>query len=209
MPNLPARSLCPREIAMCPSSEVCTDYARNLIRIKAKQVVRGRGFNRSELPDIEQELFFHLIKQAPNFDPKRSALNTFIAKVVDSAAGMVVRARRCDKRTPEDGAEIHSLEAKFPGGTEHPKPLWAILQPEDQDRKIGKVSISDAELFERAESIQKFLDSLPDDLQKICRLLMRCSQAEAYRQLNISRRKFLLAIEEIRKRVGKLSDENF
>jgi|694.fasta_scaffold27963_7 hypothetical protein len=81
---------------MCPSSEVCTDYARNLIRIKAKQVVRGRGFNRSELPDIEQELFFHLIKQAPNFDPKRSALNTFIAKVVDSAAGMVVRARRCD-----------------------------------------------------------------------------------------------------------------
>ena len=194
---------------MCPSNDVCNDYAHTLIRVKAKQVVRGRGFNRSDLPDVEQELFVQLIKQAPNFDPERSSLNTFIAKVVESAVGMLVRRRRRDKRSPGQGAQIQSLETTIDAGSGSPTPLWATITPEDQDRKTGKVSMTDAELLELVESVRFVLSGLPEDLQRICRQLMRTNRADATRELNISRRKLGMAIDEIRKHVRKISQENF
>lgn len=194
---------------MCPSNDVYNDYARTLIRVKAKQVVRGCGFNRSDLPDVEQELVFHLIKQASNFDPERSSLNTFIAKVVDSAVGMLVRRKRREKRSPGRGVQIQSLETTIAADSGSPTPLWATISPEDQDRKNCKVSLTDAEVVELVETVRFVLDRLPEDLQALCRHLMQTSRVDATRELKLSRRKLAVAMEEIRKHVRKLSHENF
>lgn len=194
---------------MCPSNEVCNEYARTLIRVKAKQVVRGRGFNRSDLPDVEQELYFHLVKQAPNFDPERSSLNTFITTVVDSAVGMIVRQRGREKRSPSQGAQIQSLDTKVEDGRGALTPLWATLLPEDRDRKTAKASMTDAEVLELVDSVRFLIEGLPPHLQQICQQLMRTSQAEATRELKISRRKLTMALEEIRSYVGRLSQDSF
>jgi DNA-directed RNA polymerase specialized sigma24 family protein len=73
--------------------EIVTEYARTLIRVKAKQIVRRPGFSRSDQADVEQDLVVHLLCQAEHFDPERASLNTFIARVIDSAVAMLVRER--------------------------------------------------------------------------------------------------------------------
>ena len=75
-------------------SHVCTEYARTLIRVKARQIVCRPGFSRSDTGDVEQDLYLHLLSQAQQFDPTRGSINTFIARVVDSAVAMLVSADR-------------------------------------------------------------------------------------------------------------------
>ena len=60
------------------SHGIVTEYARTLIRVKAKQIVRRPGFSRSDQEDIEQDLVVHLLCQAERFDPERGSLNTFM-----------------------------------------------------------------------------------------------------------------------------------
>jgi DNA-directed RNA polymerase specialized sigma24 family protein len=86
---------------MCTANEICTEYARTAIRVKTTQLIRRRGFSRSERPDIEQELMVYLLSQADRFDPSRSSLNTFVARVIDSGAATLVRNRKRLKRCPE------------------------------------------------------------------------------------------------------------
>ena len=83
--------------------EFFNDYARTLIRVKAKQLVRRPGFSRSDQEDVEQDLFLHLLRQVQHFDPTRGSLNTFVARVVNSAAAMLVRERGRNKRSPGGG----------------------------------------------------------------------------------------------------------
>lgn len=40
-------------------TDVCTEYARTLIRVKARQIVRRPGFSSSDTDDVEQDLFLH------------------------------------------------------------------------------------------------------------------------------------------------------
>ncbi len=108
---------------MCAANEICGEYARTLIRVKAKQLVRQPGFKRSEQRDIEQDLMVHLLAQADRFDPTRSSIDTFVDRVVDSGAGMLVRARKRLKRCPEEGIEIKSL-AVVVEQVDEPPSLW-------------------------------------------------------------------------------------
>lgn len=192
---------------MCPSHEICNDYARALIRLKAKKVCRRPGFCRSDTTDVEQELFVHLIKQAPNFDPGRSALNTFINKVVDSAAAMIIRQRGRCKRSPGEGSKLESLQMIVDTGDGRCAALGTVITLEDGDRKSRKVSQSQAELLELADEVGTALAQLPEHLQEICRSLMQSSRADTMRNLGIPRRRLNAAIIEIRDQVRNLDSQ--
>jgi len=127
------------------SQKIVTEYARTLIRVKAKQIVRRPGFSRSDQPDIEQELLVHLLCQAKHFDPNRASLNTFVARVIDSAVAMLVRDRGRSKRNPCSDAEVQSLAEKVPQPEGPPEPLARLISRRDLERRTGGASISDAE----------------------------------------------------------------
>ncbi len=179
------------------ANEVVTEYARTLIRVKAKQIVRRPGFSRSDQDDVEQDLVLHLLNQAQHFDPARGSLNTFIARVVTSGVQMLVRERRRIKRCPA-GVEIHSLEVKLEQLDGPPAPLWATISHADLQRRTGSASMSDAELYELVEGVASVMAILPPELQKVCKSLMERNRAETESELGMSRRGYEAAMGRIR-----------
>lgn len=185
---------------MCAANEICGEYARTLIRVKAKQLVRQPGFKRSEQRDIEQDLMVHLLAQADRFDPTRSSIDTFVDRVVDSGAGMLVRARKRLKRCPEEGIEIKSLAVVVEQVDEPPAALASLISAEDQERRMGTRGLSDFEAFELADSVAIANAAMPPRLQAICRSLMKGNRTQTARELNLSRHDLESAIAEIRER---------
>lgn len=178
-------------------NDVYTEYARTLIRVKARQIVRRPGFSMSDTDDVEQDLFLQLLNQIQQFDPSRGSLNTFIARVVDSAVAMLVRERGRNKRAPATGV-IQSLEVLVDQTDGPPSPLGATLSQDDAQRRTGVDAMSSSELFELADDISHLMDALPPELQAVCRARMDRNRKETERDLDLSRRNYDSAIEQIR-----------
>ena len=184
-------------------NDIVTEYARTLIRVKAKQLARRPGFCRSDEEDVEQDLVLHLLSQAQHFDPQRGALNTFIARVVNSGVAMLVRDRTRIKRRPEDDVEVRSLEDKVEQPDGLPAALWMLISLEDLERRIGSKSMTDSELFELTDEIATVVASLPEELQEICASLQHRNRRETESELGLTRRKFDAAIARIREHFSK------
>ena len=179
-------------------SHVCTEYARTLIRVKARQIVCRPGFSRSDTGDVEQDLYLHLLSQAQQFDPTRGSINTFIARVVDSAVAMLVRERRRNKRAPALGVVVQSVEVMVDQPDGPPAPLGATLSQADAERRTGGDSMSNTEMFELVEDVAHLIDALPPELQAVCRARMDRNRSETERDLGHSRRSLDTAMELIR-----------
>lgn len=180
------------------SQKIVTEYARTLIRVKAKQIVRRPGFSRSDQSDIEQDLVVHLLCQAEHFDPDRASLNTFIARVVESAVAMLVRERGRAKRNPGDEAEVQSLTEKLPQPEGPPEALARLISRRDLERRTGGASSSDADLFELADDVASVLPTLSPELQDIGRSLLTRNRQETEADLGLSRRRMQSAMKAIR-----------
>ena len=63
--------------------------------------------------DIEHDLIGHVLKQADKYDPDRAAVNTFIVRVVETAAAMLVRDRGRLKRAGGFETEKPKLPAMW------------------------------------------------------------------------------------------------
>jgi len=183
--------------------EIVTEYARTLIRVKAKQIVRRPGFSRSDQPDVEQDLVVHLLCQAQHFDADRGSLNTFIARVVDSAVAMLVRERGRVRRNPAGDAEVQSLAEMVPQPDGPPEALARLISQLDLERRTGGASLTDAQLFELVADVASVLPTLPPELQDICRSLLTRNRSETEAELGISRRGLQAAMVLIREHFVK------
>lgn len=174
---------------------VLTAYVQQVIRIKARQLSRKRGFSRSDQDDLEQDLAMHLLQQARHYDPRRASLNTFAARVIESKARMILRDRRRLKRAA--GFTARSLEERPQGASEEIALLRDRLTAADLGRRTGAVS-DDPGRNETIAAIVEALQTLPSELQKVCRQLMEGNVSSAARDLDTSRRQVHSAIERIR-----------
>jgi RNA polymerase sigma factor (sigma-70 family) len=179
-------------------NELLNEYARTLIRVKARQLIRRPGFSRSDQGDVEQDLFLHVLSKFRQYDPKRSSLNTFVDRVVNSAAAMLVRERGRNKRSPGEGIEVRSLEMKTEQPEGPPVPIWASISIADLERRTGSASLSDAEVHELVEGVASAIAGLPPELQQVCRSLSERSRSETERELRMSRRSMKSAMDRIR-----------
>jgi len=118
-------------------SLVLTRSARRLIRAKARQLCLRRDFQRCEQADIEQELWLAVLENSGRFDPQRASLETFLDRIVCSAAAMLLRRRWRQKRN--HGLPTLSLESDCASTSEGPEPLAAAISPEDLTRRLGTV----------------------------------------------------------------------
>ena len=67
------------------------EYAVQLIRYKARQLVGRVGFTESDRDDLEQELMLDLLRRLPKYNPDRAQRNTFIARVVEHKIATIIR----------------------------------------------------------------------------------------------------------------------
>ncbi len=66
-------------------SALTTEYVQKLLKIKASQLGRRPEFRTIDPDDLEHDLTIHVLKQADNYDPARSAANTDSARVAPPA----------------------------------------------------------------------------------------------------------------------------
>ena len=177
---------------------VYSDYARTLIRIKARQLSRRADFSRSDEDDIAQDLTLHLLCQAQHFDPSRASPNTFVTHVVNSCVAMILRERWRQKRVPDNGTQVQSLESlvNVPDGP--PVALGETISLGDAERRTGAAAKSAAELCDDAEAFDHALQSLPAADRDVCERLKAGSRASVARDLRISRRKLRTHISNVR-----------
>lgn len=81
------------------SSGDISDYAAELIKFKARHLVRNPKYRTIDREDVEQDLFLDLLHRLPHFDPSKSSLNTFIAKVIENRLVSILRYLDAEKRT--------------------------------------------------------------------------------------------------------------
>jgi RNA polymerase sigma factor (sigma-70 family) len=159
---------------------VLSDYAKSVIRFKARQLSRRQGFTSSDLDDLQQELWLTLIKKAEQFDPAKASLDTFIDRVVNMATAMILRARR---RLNRSRGFQQSLNVDVAAAGKSPEPASAAICENDLARRTGVERRDEIERAEEAEAINQALDQMPEELRDICRRLMGGTIAAVARDL--------------------------
>lgn len=178
-----------------------TPYVQTLIRIKARQLTRKPGFNRSEREDLEQDLAAHILKQCHHFDPARGCANTFIARIVDSAVAMMLRDRGRMKRAA--GFRPRSLEEVMFHRKKGPGSLEKLLDEADGCRRTGRDTTSGQARAELASDMRRAFSKLSPPLQELAARLIDAPEAAIARDLGISRRKVRDAVEMIQTHLQK------
>ena len=178
--------------------EILSDYARTLIRVKARQLVRRPEFAVAEAEDLEQELTLRILTQLKHFDPARSSINTFIARVANSAVAMLIRDSGRKKRNGGGGTQIESLEKMVdqPDGTA--SPMRATISDCDSNRRHQCRPLTDMEITQLRLDVAGVINHLPPELRRICVQLMEGNQSQSRQNSQLSRRKYQAAMNLIR-----------
>lgn len=176
--------------------EVVTDYARNLIRLKARQLARRPEFRTCDQQDIEQDLWVRLLSQAQRFDPARGSVNAFIVCVVSSGVAMLVRKRKRGLRSPD--ADAQSLDLGTVDSEGQPVPLREAVSTADVDRRTGGMSRPDEDVRDENEAFVAAQQLLSPLQLKVCDQLATGNTAHAARVLGLTRRKLQANVAAIR-----------
>jgi len=153
------------------------DYAIQLIKHKARQLVGRAGYAENDRPDIEGDLTLDLLRRLPKFDPSRASRNTFIARVVEHGVARLIErreapmrdARRCtaslnDRIEDDEGKSVERGEL-----IDQDTYLESIGQPTmpladrvalrmDLDRVLATVTPEMRDLWERRADGQTFTE---------------------------------------------------
>lgn len=165
---------------------VLTDYAKNLIKFKARQLSQRQDFKSAEPEDLQQELWLALVKAAEQFDPGKASLDTFIDRIVNTAVAMLVRARQRQQRG--NGSRVQSLDQELAPASGTPEPLATAISVDDLARRTGAVPRSETLVCEDAEAVVHALAQMPETMRDLCRKLMGGTVASVAREMGISRR---------------------
>jgi len=92
-------------------------YARDLIRHKARRMVRHGVVPARDEEDARQDLSLRVVQRLPRFDPARAAMATFLSNVVASGSTSMIRHRHAAKRAGRRRGleEKHLLHDPWPG----------------------------------------------------------------------------------------------
>ncbi len=83
---------------MNPSEIVNSDYVKDAIAFHARRIARNYPMLRGEREDIAQELWHALLKRVDGYDPKRGTVETFCARIFESACKQITRKAMARKR---------------------------------------------------------------------------------------------------------------
>ena len=172
------------------------DYAVQLIKYKARQLVGRVGFTESDREDLEQEMVLDLLRRLPKFDPKRAGRNTFIARIVEHKVATIIEAQKAgmrdyrlcscslnDRLEDEEGRSIERMET---------------IDQEDYLRRTGKLSRPMSELRNLSIDLRSAVQTLPPELRELCKRLQTESVTEISRDTGILRCTIYESIKKLR-----------
>ncbi|WP_058868173.1 sigma factor [Chloracidobacterium thermophilum] len=172
------------------------EYAVQIIKYKARQLVGRVGFTESDREDLEQEMLMDLLQRLPKYNPDRAQRNTFIARVVEHKIATIIEARKAglrdyrlcncslnDRLEDEEGGSVERMET---------------IDQEDYLRRTGRLSRPASELRDLSLDVRKAIAKLPPELRELCKRLDTDTVTEISRDTGIPRGTIYESINKLR-----------
>ena len=172
------------------------DYAANLIKKKARQLVGKYGFTRSDREDLEQELVLDLLGRLSRFDQNRAERDAFINYVVKHKIATIIEKRTAEKR---DYRRCPcSLNERVQGDDGESVERGDMIDQYEYLRRTGESRRQPEEVCDMSIDMQEFLENLPHKHRDLCERLMTESIAETARHTNTPRSTVYESIKDLR-----------
>ncbi len=150
------------------------EFAVHYIHKKVKQLISASYFAEADYDDLLQDFALNLLERQGQYDPERGSYESFIAILCDLYAAKLAKRQKVAKARRQE----------------------ANGQPR---RYFPR---SEQEGFELSEDVASVIKQLPEELQEICRLLMRGETKRSIAQkLGVSRPALLTRLRKIRQRL--------
>jgi hypothetical protein len=117
-------------------------FSLRLVNGIAVRLSRKPLFCRSDFDDIVQELLIKLCASESSYDPAKSRWEQFVTAVVERHALTLINRARAQKRC---GLRTVSLNEEIAGSDGGPTELIHAVSQADQDRRLGRETLSDEE----------------------------------------------------------------
>ena len=136
-----------------------------ILKMKANRLATHPLFRRDNPEHIENDLWSHLFEWVERYTPDRGTMQAYAAMLADSWSAMEIRSRKRLKRQGDyRSASIEALMVEHDGRA---IPLSRVLGPSDHYRRIGQVSLSDAETKELREALTAALRLLTPEQREL------------------------------------------
>ncbi len=172
------------------------EYARNVIRSKARKLAMYRGFGPDEGADLEREILARMCSRIEDYDG-RVPLNIYIAKLAGWAAGEILAHQKAAKR----GGDTRplSLDAPLRRGTMGGAALGGTVEDGGDRRRGGGLGHEAAHAQRKDKFHQILAGAAPEDAAIAAAWMRRGSELGAATELGISRRQVKSGMERLRK----------
>lgn len=179
-----------------------------LIRAKALQLTRARGFRSGDQDDLTQELTLRQLRRLKAYDPAKASFYCFALVVLDRSASSLVEARTAACR---NSSTTLSLQMPDPGVEDDPTPLADLIGPSDRANRVGRYTLPEDQLRELVLDVRADLESLPSDLKQLALDLSTAKRSEIVRRSGESRsrlRNRILRLREALEQAGLGPDKS-
>jgi DNA-directed RNA polymerase specialized sigma24 family protein len=183
-----------------------TERAPMVVPAEAMSVIRASALraNRSavrfgdSVEDVTQDLLLHYLQQRHRYDPGRSSVATFAARVCGHRAiGMVAKAS-AQKRG--GGVSVKSLSEPVAIGQAGENILLeSTISADSFNMNLGRQTQPEAELRDLQIDIEHILAGVPPDVAFFARRLAYESVGEAARAAGLSRASAYRRVQKLRK----------
>ncbi len=172
------------------------EYAVQIIKFKAKQLVGRVGLTDSDREDLEQEMILDLLQRLPKYNPDRAQRNTFIARVVEHKIATIIEARKAGLRDYRlcNCSLNERLEDEEGGSVER----METIDQEDYLRLTAGLSRSTAELRDLSIDVRQTIEKLPPELRELCRRLGIDTVTELSRDTGVPRGTIYESLKKLR-----------
>jgi len=177
---------------------VCDPQIAKLVRDKAYELAKSPGFSRSDRPDIEQDLTFHLLRKSALFDPARAKPMTFASRLIENKAASMVRKIGAMKCTCRRNAL--SLNETVKDGEGRTIELAQTFEESAGRQHTGPRRRNEVDLAQLRLDLAQANETLPPRLRDMAARMCHVSQFAAAEVLGISRRqaaKHVAALREL------------
>jgi len=172
------------------------EYAVQIIKFKAKQLVGRVGLTDSDREDLEQEMILDLLQRLPKYNPDRAQRNTFIARVVEHKIATIIEARKAGLRDYRlcNCSLNERLEDEEGGSVER----METIDQEDYLRLTAGLSRPVSELHDLSLDVRQAIKNLSPELRELCRRLNVNTITELSHDTGIPRGTIYESIKKLR-----------
>ncbi len=165
------------------------DFALDMIKIKAVQLVGKAGFTLDDIEDIKQEMILDLLERLPKYDPGKSTFKLFVTCVIDHKGQDLIRYRESEVR--DYRREECSLNENITrADSQEPIQRAETMDRDEQDIRTGKYGRPAEERTELRLDVEAAIAGLPGDFHKAAELLQTESITQVARKLGVPRTTF-------------------